>query len=100
MFVPNDEYTPYNVYGFNVKYFPQQTIGSPYLEYGAFWHSDFTFVNTSSQLVDAEVYFPAIISRGVDRGTISLVDIRSSNTSAEADDSYQFPIRLVAVKGQ
>lgn len=100
LFAPNDEYTPYNVYGFNVKYFPQQTIGSPYLEYGAFWHSDFTFVNTSSQLVDAEVYFPAIISRGVDRGTISLVDIRSSNTSADADDSYQFPIRLVAVKGQ
>ncbi|EPZ8229418.1 DUF1566 domain-containing protein [Vibrio alginolyticus] len=99
-FAPNEEYAPHNVYGFNVKYFPQQTIGSPYLEYGAFWHSDFTFVNTSSQLVDAEVYFPAIISRGVDRGTISLVDIRSSNTSADADDSYQFPIRLVAVKGQ
>ncbi|EOX4808906.1 DUF1566 domain-containing protein [Vibrio alginolyticus] len=100
LFAPNEEYAPHNVYGFNVKYFPQQTIGSPYLEYGAFWHSDFTFVNTSSQLVDAEVYFPAIISRGVDRGTISLVDIRSSNTSADADDSYQFPIRLVAVKGQ
>ena len=100
LFAPNDEHKAYNVYGFNVKYFPQQTIGSPYLEYGAFWHSDFTFVNTSSQLVDAEVYFPAIISRGVDRGTISLVDIRSSNTSADADDSYQFPIRLVAVKDQ
>ncbi|HDM8044263.1 TPA: DUF1566 domain-containing protein [Vibrio campbellii] len=100
LFAPNDEHKAYNVYGFNVKYFPQQTIGSPYLEYGAFWHSDFTFVNTSSQLVDAEVYFPAIISRGVDRGTISLVDIRSSNTSADASDSYQFPIRLVAVKDQ
>lgn len=100
LFAPNDEYSPHNVYGFNVKYFPQQTIGSPYLEHGAFWHSDFTFVNTSSQLIDAEVYFPAIISRGVDRGTISLVDIRSSNTSADADDSYQFPIRLVAAKDQ
>ncbi|MEL7414248.1 MAG: DUF1566 domain-containing protein, partial [Pseudomonadota bacterium] len=100
LFAPNDERSPHNVYGFNVKYFPQQTIGSPYLEDGAFWHSDFTFVNTSSQLIDAEAYFPAIISRGVDRGTISLVDIRSSNTSGDASDSYQFPIRLVAVKGQ
>ncbi|ELE7131767.1 DUF1566 domain-containing protein [Vibrio harveyi] len=100
LFAPNDEYAPYNVYGFNVKYFPQQTIGSPYLEYGAFWHSDFKFTNASSQLIDGEVYFPAIVSRGVERGTISYVEIRSSNTSVGADDSYQFPIRLVAVKGQ
>ncbi|AVF73344.1 DUF1566 domain-containing protein [Vibrio alginolyticus] len=100
LFAPNDEYAKYNVYGFNVKYFPQQTIGSPYLGYGAFWHSDFKFTNASSQLIDGEIYFPAIVSRGKDRGTISYVEIRSSNTSAGADDSYQFPIRLVAVKGQ
>lgn len=100
LFAPNDEYAKYNVYGFNVKYFPQQTIGSPYLGYGAFGIATLSLRMASSQLIDGEIYFPAIVSRGKDRGTISYVEIRSSNTSAGADDSYQFPIRLVAVKGQ
>ncbi|MFH4829065.1 Lcl domain-containing protein [Vibrio diabolicus] len=100
LFAPSTEYEPNNVYGFNVKYFPQQTLGSPYLEKGAFWHDGFRFTETSSQLMDGEIYFPAIVSRGADRGATSFVEIRSSSTSEDAYDSYQFPIRLVAVKGQ
>ncbi|GAJ74669.1 hypothetical protein JCM18905_393 [Vibrio sp. JCM 18905] len=44
---------------------------------------------------------PQLSLGGADRGgATSFVEIRSSSTSEDAYDSYQFPIRLVAVKGQ
>nr|WP_274792681.1 hypothetical protein [Vibrio harveyi] len=89
-----------NVYGLNAAYFPQQGKGSPDVETGAIWLSDFAFNNYSAYNTAGSLQFPVIATKGADRGYVSFVEIYSDKVERETGTSYQFPIRLVAVKGQ
>ncbi|TON42362.1 DUF1566 domain-containing protein, partial [Vibrio parahaemolyticus] len=88
------------VYGMNVKFFPQQTLGSPYLEYGSVWFQAFTFTENDKVKTPEYLRMPLVTVRGVDRGQSSSIEIYSDKKDPTADDSYQFPIRLVAEKGE
>ncbi|HDM8191826.1 TPA: DUF1566 domain-containing protein [Vibrio harveyi] len=89
-----------NVYGLNAAYFPQQGKGSPDIETGAIWLSDFAFNNYSPYNTAGALQFPVVATKGADRGHVSFVEINSDKVERENSTSYQFPIRLVAVKGQ
>ena len=89
-----------NVYGLNYAYFPQQGLGSPDVETGAVWLDDFSHVNYSAYNYDGGIQFAIIAAKGADRGYVSFVEIYSNKVERDSGTSYQFPIRLVAVKGQ
>ncbi|MGI9945925.1 Lcl domain-containing protein [Vibrio hyugaensis] len=89
-----------NVYGMTTAYFPQQGKGSPDVESGAIWLSDFTFNNYSTYNYEGALQFAVIAAKGADRGYVSFVEIYSDKVERDTGTSYQFPIRLVAVKGQ
>ncbi|MDF2152678.1 DUF1566 domain-containing protein [Vibrio sp. CAU 1672] len=88
------------VYGLNAAYFPQQGKGSPDIETGAIWLDDFSFNNYAVYNYDGALQFPVIATRGADRGYVSFVEVYSDNVERDTGTSWQFPIRLVAVKGQ
>ncbi|EKQ5900212.1 DUF1566 domain-containing protein [Vibrio parahaemolyticus] len=88
------------VYGMNFKFFPQQTLGSPYLEYGSVWFQAFTFTENDKVKTPEYLRMPLVTVRGADRGQSSSIEIYSDKKDPTADDSYQFPIRLVAEKGE
>ena len=89
-----------NVYGLSVAYFPHQGKGSPDIETGAIWLDDFTFNNYSVYNYEGALQFPVVATKGADRGYVSFVEIYSDKVERDTGTSFQFPIRLVAVKGQ
>ncbi|WP_435250299.1 DUF1566 domain-containing protein [Vibrio sp. nBUS_14] len=88
------------LYGLNHAYFPNQGIGSPDLEAGSMWVQDFSYINYSTAGDDTAKYFAFIVTRGDYRGNISFDQIYTDKADEDSGASYQFPIRLVAVKGQ
>lgn len=89
-----------NVYGMTMAYFPQQGKGSTDIESGAIWLSDFTFNNYSTYNYEGALQFAVVAAKGADRGYVSFVEIYSDKVERDTGTSFQFPIRLVAVKGQ
>ncbi|MBE3669754.1 DUF1566 domain-containing protein [Vibrio navarrensis] len=89
-----------HVYGLDVRYFPQQTQGSPDLNTGAIWLNNISFNNYSPYQTLGVVQFPVVATKGADRGYVSFVEIYSDKVSPDSGTSFQFPIRLVAAKEQ
>ncbi|WDZ74932.1 hypothetical protein PWW31_23415 [Vibrio harveyi] len=79
-----------NVYGLNAAYFPQQGKGSPDVETGAIWLSDFAFNNYSAYNTAGSLQFPVIATKGADRGYVSFVEIYSDKVERETE--YLIPI--------
>ncbi|MBW3695457.1 DUF1566 domain-containing protein [Vibrio sp. T187] len=89
------------VYGLSHKYFPHQTIGSEYTEYGTVWSKAINFNNYSPYITEGAVYYNQLGMLGSNRGTIGNIEIYTDAVDAASyDDSYQFPARLVSLQGQ
>lgn len=88
------------VYGLDVRYFPQQTQGSPDLNTGAIWLNNISFNNYSPYQTLGAVQYPVVATKGADRGYVSFVEIYSDKVTPDSGTSFQFPIRLVAAKEQ
>ncbi|NMT56238.1 DUF1566 domain-containing protein, partial [Vibrio parahaemolyticus] len=49
---------------------------------------------------EGALQFAVIAARGADRGHVSFVEIYSDKVERDTGTSFQFPIRLIAVKDQ
>ena len=88
------------VYGLSYKFFPNQAMGSPDYGYGEMWHSDMSFNQYSQGSIEGSFQFPFITIHSTElRGEITYEMIYTDKTEEGMGSSYQFPIRLVAAKG-
>ena len=89
------------VYGFTLKYFPNQPTGSPDIgeQEGELWSSGLYYPEYG-EYVKGEKAFNYVKARGAVRGEITSIQVYSDKTPQDNDYSYLFPARLVSVEGK
>ncbi len=89
-----------DVYGLTVQYFPNQSVGSEFLKYGHVWTQAVSYKNYSSYNSQGAVSYSVIGTNGAERGEESTYEIYTDAVSADNDESYVFPARLVSTEGK
>ncbi|MCH1924189.1 DUF1566 domain-containing protein [Shewanella sp. C32] len=88
-----------NLYGFSVKYFPNQGFGPDY-GYGAVWSDNVAFSQYAAYAEEHTMYYPYITTRTADyRGSRSFITVQDESYDTDSA-SYQLPVRLTATKGE
>ncbi|MFT7682932.1 MAG: hypothetical protein ACI935_002418 [Moritella dasanensis] len=89
-----------DVYGLTVKYFPNQSVGSEYLEFGNVWTQAVSYTIYTPNNIKGAVSYSLIGTNGAERGEQSPYEIYTDKVSDDNNDSYTFPTRLVSTGGK
>lgn len=86
--------------GLNAHSFPQLSFGHPDLEpNGYLWTSTVKFSQYNAFATEGSIQSATVRLLGEDRGQIEYFEIYTDKVEPDYGPSYQFPVRLVAVKG-